>query len=280
MCHFLVAIAALCAMVGVSAQAQPAEEWRAVAPENLLVIDTSKGRLLAELTPVTAPQTAERVRILANQGFYDGVAFHRVIPDFMAQTGDPDGDGLGGSELPNVPGEFVFRRGLDHRMTAVSSEPSPTGLMGVMPIISQPDAQMMITADQRVAATPRFCPGVLGFARTQDPNSGNSQWFIMTGTREQLNGGYAAFGRVVSGLEVARQLKVGAETQDGRVTDDPDSLVRVRTADQLPLAERPSVRVLLPDSAHFTDMVEVQRKREGLNFSACSVLPVSEVTGD
>ncbi|MDZ4321230.1 MAG: peptidylprolyl isomerase, partial [Phenylobacterium sp.] len=82
------------AVAQAQAQAQvqaPAADWRTVAPENLLVIDTPKGRILVELTPVAAPAHAERIRTLANQGFYDGLKFHRVIPDFMAQTGDPQG---------------------------------------------------------------------------------------------------------------------------------------------------------------------------------------------
>ena len=79
--------------------AAAAADWRTVAPENLLVIDTAKGRILVELSPVAAPNHVERIRTLANQGFYDGLKFHRVIPDFMAQTGDPKGTGEGGSEL-------------------------------------------------------------------------------------------------------------------------------------------------------------------------------------
>ena len=78
------------------AQAQSSSDWRTVSPENLLVIDTAKGRILVELSPLAAPNHVERVRTLANQGFYDGLKFHRVIPNFMAQTGDPQGTGMGG----------------------------------------------------------------------------------------------------------------------------------------------------------------------------------------
>ncbi|WP_122465987.1 peptidylprolyl isomerase [Brevundimonas lutea] len=263
----------------VLAQVDDPAAWRAVAPENLLVIDTSRGRVLAELSPVAAPQTVERVRTLANQGFYDGLVFHRVIRDFMAQTGDPDGDGSGGSDLPNVPGEFSFRRGLSDPMTPVPEGQVQVGLMGLMPLTSQPDAQMFVTADNRVQSTAQFCPGVLGFARTQDANSGNSQFFIMTGENERLNGMYTAFGRVISGMENARLLKPGPDDQDGRVTDNPDTLVRVRTADQMPQGERPSARVLRPDSARAADLVTLLKDRQGLNFDVCDVeLPV-EVTG-
>ena len=106
------------ALAQAQAQVQaPASDWRTVAPENLLVIDTSKGRILVELTPVAAPSHAERIRTLADQGFYDGLKFHRVIPDFMAQTGDPQGTGEGGSDLPDLKAEFSFRRGRDAGFT-------------------------------------------------------------------------------------------------------------------------------------------------------------------
>jgi len=75
-------------------------------PENVLYIDLKYGRVLIELMPAIAPKHVERIKILANRGFYDGVPFHRVIDGFMAQTGDPTGTGTGGSELPDLRAEF------------------------------------------------------------------------------------------------------------------------------------------------------------------------------
>jgi peptidylprolyl isomerase len=88
-------------------------DWRTPDPEDVLVIDTNKGRILVELVPEVAPQFAGRVRELAHQHFYDGLAFFRVIDGFMDQTGDPQNTGAGGSPMPDVPGEFTFRRGPD-----------------------------------------------------------------------------------------------------------------------------------------------------------------------
>ena len=76
------------------------------APENTLVLETTKGRVVIALRPDLAPNHVERIRTLAAQGFYDGVPFHRVIEGFMAQTGDPTGTGAGGSELPDLRSEF------------------------------------------------------------------------------------------------------------------------------------------------------------------------------
>jgi len=75
-------------------------------PENTLIIETTKGRVVIALRPDLAPKHVERIKTLAREGFYDGIVFHRVIDGFMAQTGCPKGTGTGGSEYPNLPAEF------------------------------------------------------------------------------------------------------------------------------------------------------------------------------
>ena len=75
-------------------------------PENTLIIETTKGRVVIEMRPDLAPQHVERIKKLARENFYDGIVFHRVIDGFMAQTGCPHGSGTGGSDYPNLPAEF------------------------------------------------------------------------------------------------------------------------------------------------------------------------------
>ena len=75
-------------------------------PENMLIMETTKGRVVIALRPDLAPKHVERIKTLVREGFYDGVAFHRVIDRFMAQTGCPNGTGTGGSKYPNLPAEF------------------------------------------------------------------------------------------------------------------------------------------------------------------------------
>jgi peptidylprolyl isomerase len=92
------------------ASAQPA----APDPQNTVYLDTKDGRVTIRLRPDLAPKHVEQIKTLTKQGFYDGIVFHRVIPGFMAQTGDPTGTGTGGSKLPNIPAEFgqtPFKRG-------------------------------------------------------------------------------------------------------------------------------------------------------------------------
>jgi len=254
-------------------------EWRTIAPENLLIIDTAKGRILIELEPRMAPLSVERVRTLADQGFYDGLKFHRVLTDFMAQTGDPLGTGAGGSDLPDIEGEFQFRRGAVSGFVRLDpAQAGRLGFAGSSPVFTQPDAQRMVTADFKTAAQALFCPGVLGMARNQDPHSANSQFFIMTGTNESLNGLYAPFGRVLAGLDVVRALKPGVEAANGRV-EDPDLMTRARTAAALPERQRPVVRVRTTSSPAFTAMVEQVRTERGARFTVCDIQPIAEVTG-
>ena len=90
------------------------DEPDAADADNLLVIELASGKVVIEMMPDLAPQHVQRIRELAHEGFYDGVVFHRVIPGFMAQTGDPTGTGRGGSSKPNLPAEFSqqpFKRG-------------------------------------------------------------------------------------------------------------------------------------------------------------------------
>ncbi len=103
----LMAAAILLGVKAASAQADPLE--------NVLLMDLKDGRVTIVLRPDLAPKHVERVKQLAREGFYDGIIFHRVIPDFMAQSGDPTGTGTGGSKYPDLPAEFsntaTFERG-------------------------------------------------------------------------------------------------------------------------------------------------------------------------
>ncbi|GAA0869536.1 peptidylprolyl isomerase [Brevundimonas basaltis] len=267
----------LLAAAPVGAQIAPAADWRTVAPENLLVIDTVHGRILVELEPRMAPQAVNRIRTLADQGFYDGLKFHRVISGFMAQTGDPQGTGQGGSDLPDLAAEFEFRRGREAGFVPVASTSGEQfGLIGSVPVVTQPDAQMMITADFKTGAQGLFCSHVAGMARGGSVDSANSQFFLMTGPKEDLNGRYTPFGRVVAGMDAVRAIKAGTEANNGNVAD-PDVMIRARTAGALPEGERPSVRVAT--GAALQAEVERVRSARGAGFNVCDVQPPAEVVG-
>jgi len=257
-----------------AAPAIAADDWRTAAPDNLLVIDTNKGRILVEMTPEAAPGHVARIRLLAKAGFYDGLPWHRVIDGFMAQTGDPLGTGEGQSWHPDLKAEFTFRRDAETPFVAVAAPAGALiGFVQSLPVQTQPDAVMATTPDRKVHAWGLYCPGVAGMARDDAPDSANSQFFLMRHPYPALDKRYTVWGRVVSGLDVVRALKF-SPNPDGIVTD-PDRMTRVRVAGDLLEGERPSVRVLSTSSAPFRALVEDTRAARGADFSACDIeLPV------
>ena len=149
-------------------------------PENTLYLDLKDGRVVIQLLPDIAPKAVARVKTLARQGFYDGTPFHRVIDGFMAQGGDPNGTGTGGSKLGNVPAEFTRVR--------------------------------------------KFLRGTVGAARTSDPDSADSQFFIMFAPAPNLDGQYTIWGQVVSGMDLVDRIKRGEPVRD------PDRIIHMRVA--------------------------------------------------
>jgi peptidylprolyl isomerase len=155
----------------------------AADPENTLYLDLEDGRVVIEMRPDVAPKHVARIKELVRQGYYDGLTFHRVIDGFMAQTGDPKGDGTGGSGV-KLDAEF-------------SDKP--------------------------------FVRGTVGMARSSDPNSGDSQFFIVLAPAPYLNGKYTVWGRVIEGMEHVDKIKKGSKSDNGRV-DDPDKIIRMQMA--------------------------------------------------
>ncbi|MBQ6315388.1 MAG: peptidylprolyl isomerase [Mogibacterium sp.] len=146
------------------------------------------GIMKGELYEDIAPKTVENFEKLANEEFYDGLIFHRVIPGFMIQGGCPEGTGMGGPGY-TIPGEFTangFRNDLKHER------------------------------------------GVLSMARAMNPNSAGSQFFIMTTTSPHLDGQYAAFGRVTEGMEVADKIVMSKRNfRDKPLVDQKIKSIRV-----------------------------------------------------
>jgi len=253
-----------------------ATEWRAVPAENLLVIDTTKGRILVELTPEVAPLHVERIKLLARRGFYDNIPWHRVIDTFMAQTGDPLGNGEGQSPFPDLVAEFTFRRDPTMPFAAVA-EPTGArlGFFNSLPVQTQPDAVFATSSDGKVHGWGLYCPGVAGMARDVGNDTANSQFFIMRQAYPALDKRYTIWGMTVAGLDVVRSLQVGDGDNGMMAQAQPDQMTRVRVAADMPEAKRPMVQVLAHDSARFRALVEAARAAKGADFSVCDVtLPV------
>lgn len=152
-------------------------------PSNTLIMELKTGKVTIRLRPDLAPKHVERIKTLTSQGFYDGLKFHRVIPGFMAQTGDPLGTGAGGSSLPDLKAEF--------------------------------------------SAAP-FERGTLGAARTSNPDTANSQFFITFTHAPHLNGEYTVFGQVVDGMQHVDQIA------KGEPPPQPDTIIKMYLATAAP----------------------------------------------
>ena len=141
-----------------------------------ITIETSQGNVIIETLPKIAPNHVKRIKELVKKGFYDGIIFHRVISGFMAQTGDPDGNGTGGSGK-NLKAEIS-----DYE----------------------------------------YKYGTVGMARSMNPDSGDSQFFICFDGCSHLTGQYTVWGQVVSGMEAVEKLAVGEPPRN------PDKMISVR----------------------------------------------------
>lgn len=164
-------------------------------PENTMVIELTNGEVEILLRPDLAPRHVEQIKALVREGAYDNVAFHRVIEGFMAQTGDVrygDMDEDYNSQLVGTGGSQ-----LANIPAEFSAEP--------------------------------FVRGTVGMARAQDPNSANSQFFIMFAPADPLNNNYTVIGQVVSGMESVDAVKRGNPAANGSVTD-PDRMISVHIA--------------------------------------------------
>ena len=144
-----------------------------------LLLETSQGQVEIKMLPELAPKHVIRVTELANNGFYDGIIFHRVIPGFMAQTGDPDGTGMGGS-----------RQKLEAEFTDYE-----------------------------------YREGTVGMARSMNPNSGDSQFFICFEGCGHLTGQYTVWGQVERGMDTVRKIAIGEPPAD------PDKIVSASVID-------------------------------------------------
>ncbi len=258
------------------AKADPAN-WRPVDPANLFIFETNKGRVLVEAFPEIAPKHYEQFSTIIRSGDYDGTGFHRVIDDFMAQGGDIFALKGRDSGLPDIEGEFTFRRDPVEMPLEATIGPEDTAKFGYIrgfPIGTQASFFAEMSVDGMVESYIPHCKGMVSTARTDDPNSANSQFFLMRGQAEHLDRKYTAWGRVVVGEDVVMSIKHGAESRDGHV-DNPDILKSAKVAADLPEGERPEVWVERTDGPIF--LAGIADKDD---IDVCSLPSVPAVVGE
>jgi peptidylprolyl isomerase len=217
-----VVFAAIAAQI-VVARGASASDWRPLDPDNTLVIETSRGRIVVEMRPDLAPMAVARIKLLAREHVYDGLLFHRVIDHFVDQTGNPNNHDGGVSAHPDLAPEFTAR--IDPAKLALARQAGDgiEGFDGATPVDGEaPEARR---SDGTLRVWGAYCPGVAGMGRQADPGSANSEIFFMRDAARRLDHDYTVWGRVVWGLDVVRAVAVGEPpAHPDRMTGPPLSV--------------------------------------------------------
>ncbi|HEY4940014.1 MAG TPA: peptidylprolyl isomerase [Rhizomicrobium sp.] len=266
--HGLLALFAILAeaVPGLSADALPADAWRTVDPQNLVLIDTKYGQVAVELAPEFAPNHAARLHALIAAHFYDGLSFYRVIDGFVAQGGIGEGtastkdhpvEAKNQDKWPALKAEF-------DRPSAPVPVFTPLGNADLMaPEVGFEDGFAVARDPAAGREWLIHCPGTFAFARDNDPDTAATEFYIVIGQApRRLDRDLTAFGRVLSGQQFLQKLERGDPDVDSGVIGDltkRDAIIRMRLASDLPAAERPSFQVIRTDSKTFADSVEARR---------------------
>jgi len=244
-----------------------AGDWRPLDPENTLIVDTSKGRIVVEMRPDFAPLAVARVKLLAREHVYDGLLFHRVIDHFVDQTGNPNNHDGGVSSHPDLAPEFTFRLDPAAQPVVRAASDATDGFVGASPF--EAEALSARRADGTIRAWGAYCPGVVGMGRQAAVDTANSEIFFMRDAARRLDHDYTVWGKVVLGLDVARAVAVGEPPTQ------PDHMIKVQVMADMPPADRPRLEVLDARSPALKTIVDQARAAKGADFSICDVeIPV------
>lgn len=257
-----IALSALSMSISLSVSAQ--ELWRTLDPDNTLVIDSSKGRMIIEMRPEMAPKAVERIKLLTREKVYDGLQFHRVIAKFVAQTGNPNNKDGGGTSYPNLPPEMMFKLAYSavNNFATLSSD-AATGFLGSVPFQALPLTDTIKNSHGSLRSWGAHCPGVAGMGRNEPRDSANSELYFMLDATRRLDRDYTVFGRVVIGNDVLLSIT------HGEPPAQPDIMKTVRLLADFPAKDKPTVRVA--SSAAMEKIIAQSRREKGADFSICDV---------
>ncbi len=235
-------------------------DWRTIAPNNLLLIQTPYGEVVVELNPEFAPHHAQRIRDLAKAHFYDGLSFYRVIDGFVAQGGREEGDVPEWPELKNENDRPL--EGLDFVPTGSPDLYAPeAGHVGGFAVAANPDAGR---------AWLMHCVGSMAMARDTDPDTGDTEFYIVIGPGTRyLDRNLTIFGRVIAGMEYVQRLNRGKRAIGNGVIpekDKRDPIVAIRLAADLPEVEQPRFEVMRDDGQAFADYKKSKKVRDAAFF--------------
>lgn len=249
--------------------ASPASDWRALDPDNTLLMELAAGQVIIELAPRFAPAHAANIRALARGGYWDGLAILRVQDNFVTQWGDPDGDDAAKAKpLPagaqaRLPAEFAVP--LDRIAKDASFAQLPdvdgwaprTGFAQGFPVAADPKAGKAWLA---------HCYGMVGAGRSDavDSSNGTELYVVIGQAPRGLDLNITVVGRVLKGMELLSALPRGTAAMGFyNKPEQRTGIHRIRLLAEVPTAERPALQVLKTESATWTQLLDSRRYRSG-----------------
>ncbi len=247
------------ALEGTRSPAQIVEEsapadWRVLDPENMLVIELERGRVVIALSDTLAQNHVSQVKALAREGFYDGLSFYRVIDGFVAQGGDvfetreiKNAETSLAAEFEEIVGDtFPF-----DALSLVDGYAAEIGFSQSLPVGRDPETN---------SAWHLHCTGAFAFGRTNERDSASTEFYIALQPQRYLDRNLSVFGRVVEGMEHLQALRRVAPAQTPE-DDTGETILSMRVAADLPEGERPALEIMRSDTQTFTEYVESRSNR-------------------
>ena len=238
------------------AAADEPKAYRAVTPDNLLLITTEHGEVAVELNPDFAPRHVAQLRALVSQGLYDGQRFYRVIDGFVAQGGLQDETQI--ETIETVQNE-------NDRPLSEAAFVALGNADLFAPEVGHIDGFAVGRSQSLGTEWLLHCPGAMAMARDNDPDSGSSEFYIVLDAQRYLDRNLTVFGRVIDGMHHIQALKRGIRSIESGVIQAPeqgDLIVSMQLAADLPAASRPTYEVMNMPSAEFDSAKQAKRVRE------------------
>jgi len=270
----LVAGALMAASIAVAADAPPADAWRTVDPDNLLLIDTRYGQTVIELAPQFAPEHVKRMKAMVRAHFFDGKTFYRVIDGYVAQAGIENDTPQSRADWPALKAEFDRPDGPDIPFTPLGSPdlwaPEVGHVAGFAVGHDPKEGKMWLL----------HCPGSVAFARDPAPDTASTEFYVVLGEApRRLDRNLTVFARVIAGMQYLQKLKRGdSDTDSGVIKPGPgrDPILHMRLAADMPEKQRPHFAVLKTESDYFAKDKQA-RMHPGTSFLVREPPPVLDI---
>lgn len=237
-----------------------APDWRDVAPENLILIETQYGDITVELNPDFAPNHANQFRKLVRDDVYNGIRFYRVIERFVAQGGLKEDEVI--EQFPTLVNEN------DRPLSEAPFVPLGNADL-FAPVVGHIDGFAVGRSQSLGTEWLLHCPGALAMARDNDPDSGSTEFYIVLDAQRYLDRNLTVFGRVIDGMQYVQKLKRGVRAIESGVIQPPevgDEILSMTVAADMDAAIRPSYQVQAMPTQAFEDAKTEKRVRDNEFF--------------